>query len=99
MDVIATPATRITAPKLSEVEKLDDYRSRNMAVGRNLMLMNLWDLPSITLPIGKDANGLPIGLQLSSARGTDERLLSIARAVERTLGTPHEILGTPPLCA
>ena len=99
VDVIATPATRITAPKLSEVENLEDYRRCNMAVGRNLMLMNLWDFPSITLPVGKDGNGLPIGLQLSSARGTDERLLSIARAVERTLGTPHEILGTPPLCA
>ena len=99
LDVIATPTTRLTAPKAEEVEGLEDYRERNMAVGRNLMLMNLWDFPSITLPVGKDPNGLPIGLQLSSARGTDETLLSIARAVERALGTPRQILGTPPLCA
>lgn len=98
LDVIATPTTRLTAPKAEEVEGLEDYRERNMAVGRNLMLMNLWDFPSITLPVGKDPNGLPIGLQLSSARGTDETLLSIARAVERALGTPRQILGTPPLC-
>jgi len=98
LDVLATPATRITAPRAEEVEDLEDYRRRNMAVGRNLMLMNLWDFPSLTLPIGKDANGLPIGLQLSSARGTDDRLLGIARAIERALGNPRQILGDPPLC-
>jgi aspartyl-tRNA(Asn)/glutamyl-tRNA(Gln) amidotransferase subunit A len=97
LDVLATPTTRITAPRAEEVEDLEDYRMRNMAVGRNLMLMNLWDFPSLTLPVGKDANGLPIGLQLSSARGTDDRLLGIARAIERALGNPRQILGDPPL--
>lgn len=98
-DVIATPTTRLTAPRADEVEDLEDYRRRNMAIGRNLMLMNLWDFPSITLPIGKDLSGLPIGLQLSGRRGSDDVLLGVARAVERALGTPREILGTPPLCS
>jgi len=98
LDVIATPTTRLTAPTAREVESLEDYRQRNMAIGRNLMLMNLWDFPSITLPVGKDPNGLPVGLQLSSRRGTDDKLLGIARAVETVLGTPPQILGTPPLC-
>jgi len=69
-----------------------------MAIGRNLMLMNLWDFPSITVPVGKDSNGLPIGMQLSSRRGSDAKLLGIARTVETVLGTPRQILGTPPLC-
>jgi aspartyl-tRNA(Asn)/glutamyl-tRNA(Gln) amidotransferase subunit A len=99
LDVIATPTTRLTAPTALEVEGLEDYRQRNMAIGRNLMLMNLWDFPSITLPIGKDPNDLPIGLQLSARRNTDDTLLGIARAVENILGTPREILGTPPLCS
>jgi Asp-tRNA(Asn)/Glu-tRNA(Gln) amidotransferase A subunit family amidase len=63
------------------------------------MLMNLWDFPSITLPVGKDSNGLPIGLQLSSRSGSDAVLLAIAHAVEQTLGTPRQRLGAPPLCA
>ena len=83
LDVIATPTTRITAPTAEQIADLEDYRRLNMAAGRNLMLMNLWDFPSITLPVGKDPNGMPIGLQLSSARGTDDVLLGIARAVER----------------
>lgn len=98
LDVLASPTTRITAPKLEDVEDLEAYRRCNMAVGRNLMLMNLWDFPSLTLPVGKDPNGLPIGLQLSARRGSDEALLGMAYAVERALGTPREILGSPPLC-
>jgi aspartyl-tRNA(Asn)/glutamyl-tRNA(Gln) amidotransferase subunit A len=97
LDVIATPTTRLTAPKTEEVEQLEDYRLRNMAIGSNLMLMNFWDFPSITLPVGTDSNGLPIGLQLSSRCGSEEKLLGIARAVEHALGTPRQILGTPPL--
>ncbi|PWT75326.1 MAG: 2-amino-5-chloromuconate deaminase [Proteobacteria bacterium] len=99
LDAIATPTTRLTAPRLDEVEELEAYRQRNMAIGRNLMLMNLWDFPSITLPVGKDPNGMPIGLQLSTRSGSDEALLAIAYAVERTLGTPRQLLGSPPLAA
>lgn len=98
LDVLATPTTAITAPRLDEVEDLEDYRRLNMAAGRNLMLINLWDFPSLTLPVGADPAGLPIGLQLSSRRGSDEALLGIARAVELALGTPRQILGEPPLC-
>jgi aspartyl-tRNA(Asn)/glutamyl-tRNA(Gln) amidotransferase subunit A len=98
LDVIATPTTRITAPTVEQVADLEDYRRLNMSAGRNLMLMNLWDFPSITLPVGKDPNGMPIGLQLSSARGTDDALLGIARAAERVLGTARQVLGDPPLC-
>jgi len=99
LDVIATPTTALTAPRVEQVEDLEDYRRLNMAIGRNLMLMNLWDFPSLSLPAGKDPAGLPIGLQLSSHRGSDDKLLGIAHAVERTLGTARQVLGDPPMCA
>jgi aspartyl-tRNA(Asn)/glutamyl-tRNA(Gln) amidotransferase subunit A len=99
IDVLASPTTRITAPTLDAVAGLEDYRRLNMAAGRNLMLMNLWDFPSLSLPVGKDANGLPIGLQLSTTRGSDHVLLGIARAVESALGNARQILGNPPLAS
>jgi Asp-tRNA(Asn)/Glu-tRNA(Gln) amidotransferase A subunit family amidase len=49
------------------------------------------------LPVGKDPTGLPIGMQLSMASGTDDRLMTIACAAERILGTPSAILGDPTL--
>ena len=40
-------------------------------------------LPAISLPCGKDENGLPIGLQLISPDYTEALLLQVARAFER----------------
>ena len=39
---------------------------------------------------------MPVGLQLVAPAGQDERLLGVALAVERALGTAVERLGHPP---
>lgn len=39
-------------------------------------------LPSLSLPAGRAANGLPLGLQLVGGFGTDEALLSAAAGIE-----------------
>lgn len=41
--------------------------------------------PAVSLPMGTLANGLPIGLQLVGARGSDLRLLELAAACASTL--------------
>jgi len=41
---------------------------------------------AITLPLFTGPNGLPIGVQLVSRRHDDDRLLAIARWVERHVG-------------
>jgi Asp-tRNA(Asn)/Glu-tRNA(Gln) amidotransferase A subunit family amidase len=48
----------------------------------------LWSLtgfPAITLPIGLAGNGLPLGMQLATPAGTDDRLLAIAAWCEARL--------------
>jgi aspartyl-tRNA(Asn)/glutamyl-tRNA(Gln) amidotransferase subunit A len=50
------------------------------------------------LPVGLDRLGMPVGLQLIAKGGEDERLVAIAGAAERVLGTPRQILGVPPTC-
>ncbi|WP_406479397.1 amidase [Streptomyces platensis] len=42
-------------------------------------------LPSISLPAGRAANGLPLGLQLIGGSGTDEELLHGAAGIEQVL--------------
>ncbi|MFI1199226.1 amidase [Streptomyces sp. NPDC020883] len=42
-------------------------------------------LPSLSLPAGRAADGLPLGLQLVGRSGADEELLSWAAGVERVL--------------
>jgi Asp-tRNA(Asn)/Glu-tRNA(Gln) amidotransferase A subunit family amidase len=48
----------------------------------------LWSLagfPALTLPIGHDKSGLPLGMQLAGSTGADARLLSVASWCEERL--------------
>ena len=96
VDGILSPTTPITAPRLDEVADADGYRDRNMASLRNTMPGNLLDFCGLSVPVGLDGEGMPIGLQIMTARGTDERLLSVGLAVEGALGTARQRLGSPP---
>ena len=42
-------------------------------------------LPTVTFPLGRTSNGLPIGIQLVGRRNMDAELLSIAAACECVL--------------
>jgi amidase len=62
----------------------------------------LWSLtgfPAITLPIGFDAQGLPLGMQLAARTGDDDALLRIAAWCEDHLGFGHAIAPVPPAVA
>lgn len=43
---------------------------------------NLLGVPSVTLPLGMTADGLPVGSLFSAARGQDELLLTLAAEIE-----------------
>lgn len=56
-------------------------------------IMNLpWThagMPAVTLPAGRAANGLPLGLQLVGAFGEDERLLAWAEMLHAVVAREH----------
>lgn len=54
---------------------------------------NLTGHPVVTLPIGSDRDGLPIGIQIAGKRWQDERLLGIARAVSEVTGAVRRPAG------
>jgi aspartyl-tRNA(Asn)/glutamyl-tRNA(Gln) amidotransferase subunit A len=98
VDVIATPTVMITPHVLTEETGPEKFWERNRKTVHNLVPANYLVLCAATLPVGLDRLGLPVGLQLIAKGGDDERLVTIACAAERALGTPREILGTPPMC-
>jgi len=78
-DVLLTPTTPTTAFRLGE--KTDDplqmYLSDIFTVS-----VNLAGLPGLSLPHGKDAKGLPIGVQLIGKPFGEAEVLRMARLLE-----------------
>mgnify|MGYP003766863375 CR=1 FL=1 len=97
VDVLATPTIPVTPPIISEVEDPETYRNSNMLTLSNTMAGNSLNLCGITIPVGLDKAGMPVGLQLLSRLHNEETLLAVALAVEVVIGTPAERLGKPPL--
>jgi aspartyl-tRNA(Asn)/glutamyl-tRNA(Gln) amidotransferase subunit A len=94
-DVIVSPTVPITPPKLDDVQQVDRYRPLNLMSLRNTCSGNTLGLCSLTLPVGLDTAGLPVGLQIMARHGAEEKLLAIALCIEKVIGTSKDRLGTP----
>jgi aspartyl-tRNA(Asn)/glutamyl-tRNA(Gln) amidotransferase subunit A len=79
VDVVACPTVPVPPPPL---DGPDETRRLN----RNTKPFNGLGWPALSLPCGRDRDGLPVGLQLAAAPGEDWRLIGLARSVERLLG-------------
>jgi aspartyl-tRNA(Asn)/glutamyl-tRNA(Gln) amidotransferase subunit A len=99
VDVIASPTLCLTPPLMSDVADADSHLRVNRRIVRNTVAVNYLGLCAITLPVGRDRAGMPVGLQLTAPANVEERLLAVALAAERVLGTATDRLGTPPLLA
>ena len=70
-----------------------------LVFARNTCPANFFGWCAITLPIGFDAENMPVGLQMIAPGGSEETLLAAAMAAERILGDVRNRLGSPPLLA
>lgn len=79
-DLLLTPVAPTTAPKLGESlqDPVKMYQSDFCTVA-----VNLAGLPALALPCGKDAGGLPIGLQLIGKQFDEATLIRAAYTYEQ----------------
>jgi Asp-tRNA(Asn)/Glu-tRNA(Gln) amidotransferase A subunit family amidase len=75
VDVLLTPTPPVDTP---------EGEAEGMFTG----IFNMTGDPAIVLPCGFSRKGLPIGVQLSFARGRDHELLAAAAYVESVLAVP-----------
>lgn len=81
VDAIVLPTTPIIPPPLAAFDQDADYVRLNALVLRNPCLANFLDRCSISLPVHQRGEA-PVGLMLFGQRDGDERLLSLARAID-----------------
>ncbi|MBB5936573.1 amidase [Streptomyces zagrosensis] len=91
VDVIAAPTVPMTAAMAGQesvewqdgtVEGVSDAYVRLSAPA------NITGMPSLTLPVGRDGAGLPIGMQLMGAPLAEATLLRVGQAYEAAYGAP-----------
>jgi aspartyl-tRNA(Asn)/glutamyl-tRNA(Gln) amidotransferase subunit A len=77
-DVLVCPTATITSAPIAARPR--DYTRH---ASKNTEIFDFTGQPSISVPCGFTAAGLPVGLMLTGRRGADHAVLNIAAAVER----------------
>jgi len=79
-DVLVTPTTMTTAFKFgAKVDPIEMYLSDICTAS-----MNIVGIPAMSMPVGKDSAGLPIGMQLVGNSFAEPTLIRAAHALEKT---------------
>ena len=92
VDVILTPsATGAAFSKNDKLTPLEVYLNDVYTVGGSLA-----GLPAISVPVGKDKNGLPLGLQIMGKKFDEETVYKVASQLELISqfdNTPSKVMG------
>ncbi len=101
VDVILAPSITISPRPWTELypTEIDGKRTRTYFHWLALAYaVTLAGHPAVSLPVGRDRNGMPFGLQIVGPRGGDAHVLAVAAALERMLaGDPRTARPTPDL--
>jgi len=92
VDVVLTPTTPVPAPRIADLlQDISRLRPAELVLLRNTRPANVAGLAAISLPCGRTAQGLPIGLQIIGPPGGqgqgEEKVLRVAAMYERLGGS------------
>jgi amidase len=100
-DLLLCPTLAVRVPRangpysLLNDEPLDGWLDRISAACRYTMPGNESGLPGISIPVGLDSDGLPVGAMLYANFGREDLLLRVAAQIEAA--KPEWFARTPPL--
>jgi len=90
LDAMIFPTTPLTAKRIQAIKDTIELNGETFStfktLSRNTAPGSVAGVPGITLPIGLSTeDGLPVGIAIGGPVGSDDRLLSIALALEKIL--------------
>ena len=85
VDLIALPSTARSAPHVTDDELRHGFVDAPLLDGmcRYAFLANLTGLPAVSVPVGSDRDGMPVGLQLIGDAWDEACVLQAAATLER----------------
>ena len=91
LDAMIFPTTPLTAKRIQDIKETIELNDITVSTfktfSRNTAPGSVAGVPGVTLPIGlSSSNGLPVGIAIDGPVDSDERLLSIALALEKIFG-------------
>jgi aspartyl-tRNA(Asn)/glutamyl-tRNA(Gln) amidotransferase subunit A len=88
-DILAMPTSPVRTPFIEDTDTGGDARFTSLAnaLGGLVGPFNYLGLPALSLPVGHDMDGMPVGLQLVGRPFAEGLLLRAAHAYERETGT------------
>lgn len=95
VDALITPTVAVTPPRLDQVASADDYARHNVLALRNTVIGNFMGLCGLTLPVGVDRAGMPVGMQLLAGPWCERRVLQVGASLEYLLGRGADLPGYP----
>ncbi len=84
-DVLMTPVGAYKTPRIGHFAPdlaYEEICDRAATYASYTGLQNITGAPAISLPLGTDSDGMPVGVQFTAAMGKDARLLELAYELE-----------------
>ena len=85
-DAVLAPTVPILPPRIADLGSDAAYIEANASVLRNTQIFNFLGWPAASVPCGRTAGGLSVGLMVAAAGPGEERVLRICAEVEATAG-------------
>lgn len=85
--IVIMPVYHKTAPPHGEVyQEIFSIKKTFLKYMPYVAYANTWGLPSLTVPVGKDKDGMPIGLQIIGKNGNEDALFTVGSIIEKEFG-------------
>ena len=89
VDVIVSPTVPISPPLLDDVSTPEKYMPLNLMALQNTTVGSFLNLCAISIPVGLDRFGLPVGLQFMALAGNEHILLAIGQRLQSIVPPPR----------